>query len=270
MTEAQMETPANIKAAKTPREISSIAFPYMDLDDAIVVARVMHSRGGVPMDRDQLAAAFGQVPTSGAFNNKISTAKMFGLVDNASGRYQLTSLGFDILDPEREQSSKAEAFLNIPLYRRLFDEFKGRQLPPKPLGLETTFVSFGVSSKQKERARQAFEKSARSAGFFATSAEDRLVQPVIGARAVQNEDTRPSPPDEGESIGSLQSRSAGQATTSLPPFIMSLLAKLPPEGAQWSAVDRAKWLNAANHFFDLVYDAGNGQTVVVEVKKVPE
>jgi hypothetical protein len=242
--------------AKVPREISSIAFPYMDLDDAIAVARMMHSRGGVSMDRDQLAAAFGQVPTSGAFNNKVSTAKMFGLIDSSSGRYQLTALGFDILDPEREQAAKSEAFLNVPLYRRLFDEFKGKQLPPKPLGLEATFVTFGVSSKQKERARQAFEKSARSAGFFASATEDRLVQPLIGSRAPQGEDARPNSPESSAPTSAPQASS--NALEGLPPFVKGLLNKLPPEGTEWIKADRIKWLKAAAQIFDLMYDGDAG------------
>src|SRR5580700_3565491 len=118
------------------RIISTIGFPYMDLEDAIGVAKAMLAAGAVPMDRDQLAASMGQVPTSGNFNMKLSAAKLFGLVDNPQGKYQLTPLGFEILDAARERAARAEAFLNVPLYRRVFETFKGRQLPPRPIGLE--------------------------------------------------------------------------------------------------------------------------------------
>lgn len=255
-------------APKAAREISSIAFPYLDLDDAVAVARVMHERGGVPMDRDQLAAAFGQVPTSGAFNNKVSTARLFGLIDNMSGRYQLTPLGFDILDPAREAAARAEAFLNVPLYRRTFEEFKGRQLPPRPLGLETAFVNFGVSSKQKDKARFAFERSARSAGFFASAAEDRLVQPVIRERAGDSEsraahDDSSSERDNAGSKGG--NRGAHSNLSGLSPFITGLLDKLPDEHTEWPTAERAKWLKAAAQIFDLMYESGDDRAVQVSV-----
>jgi hypothetical protein len=54
-------------AMKRPKEQSSIAFPYMDLDTAITVARAFVDNGGGARTRDQLAGALGQSPLSGAF-----------------------------------------------------------------------------------------------------------------------------------------------------------------------------------------------------------
>lgn len=161
---------------------STIAFPYGDLSDAIRVAEGLLKGGGVAMTRDQLAAAMNQAPGSGSFNMKVNTSRMFGVLDNAGGKYQLTELGFEISDPARQREAMAQAFLNVDLYRRTFEEFRGKRLPPRPHGLERAFVTFGVAPKQAANARLAFEKSARAAGFFPNAEEDRLVEPLAMPR----------------------------------------------------------------------------------------
>src|SRR6202044_3596112 len=101
---------------------------------------------------------------------KVATARIFGLVTYSGGKYELTNSGFAIVDKDekRQRAARAEGFLKVALYRRVYDEFKGKQLPPRPHALEQAFVRFGVSPKQKETARQIFDKSANQAGFFST------------------------------------------------------------------------------------------------------
>jgi hypothetical protein len=234
------------------REVSSIAFPYLDLSDAISVAKSVLDVGGVPLDRDQLAAALGQVPTSGAFNVKLSTARLFGLLESVAGRYQLTPLGFEILDPARERGAKAAAFLNVPLYKRVFDEFKGRQLPPRPAGLEQAFVTFGVAPKQRDRARQAFDRSARLAGFFPTAAEDRLVMPVLGQQpAPEREETRPEQLQPSEAP--VRARAEVDPLSRLDGVVAAMIAKLPAAGEPLSPKDRQKWLTMMEMALDMAH-----------------
>jgi len=119
-----------------------------------------------------------QAAGSGSFNSKVNTARMFGVMDSATGRYQLTDLGFEIVDPARRSDAMVRAFLNVELYRKTYDDFRGKRLPPRPLGLERTFVNYGVAPKQAKTARVSFEKSARLAGFYPNGDEDRLVMPI--------------------------------------------------------------------------------------------
>ena len=104
------------------RGTSAIQFPYVDLQGAIEVARAVLDAGGVPLDRDQLAAALDMTPGSGAFSVKIAAARQFGLLETQGGKNQLSALGFEILDPARSKAAMATAFLNVPLYRRVYDE----------------------------------------------------------------------------------------------------------------------------------------------------
>ncbi len=159
------------------RSTSDISFPYSDIGDGVKVAEGLLKGGGTALTRDQLAAAMGQTPGSGSFNTKVNTARTFGILETSGGKYQLTELGFEIVDPNRQREALITAFLNVPLYRKVYEEFRGKRLPPRPHGLERAFVTFGVAPKQTQKARLAFEKSARIAGFYPGGDEDRLVMP---------------------------------------------------------------------------------------------
>jgi hypothetical protein len=178
---------------RADRVPSTIQFPYSDVSDGIAVAEGLLKGGGLPLSRDQLGAAMGLVPNTGSFNTKMSTARTFGVMDAVAGKYQLTDLGFEITDPARQREALIKAFLHVELYRRVYEEFKGKRLPPRPHGLEHAFINMGVSPKQAKNARLAFEKSARIAGFFPNGDEDRLVMPfgVSGATAAPEEAVEP-------------------------------------------------------------------------------
>jgi hypothetical protein len=265
-----VEKPVNSASAGAERETrdqSTIIFPYGDLDDAVTVARALMSCGGVPVDADQLAAGLKQVPTSGAFRLKVSTAKIFGVMETVASKYQLTDIGFAIADQDnmRQRTGRVEAFLHVPLYRRVYDEFRNRQLPPRPLPLEHAFVKFGVATKQKDKARQAFDRSAQQAGFFDQGGRDRLVRPPIAGDALIAE--MGSAPGINEATRS-ESRS-GQAYTGSGggtgggrhPFIEGLLERLPQPDTVWAIEGRAAWLEAAASVFKLIYQ-GDGKITV--------
>src|SRR5205085_9460922 len=151
---------------KAQRVPSTIQFPYTDMSDAIAVAEGLLKGGGTPMSRDQLAAAMDLAPGGGGFATKLGTARMFGVMEGAAGTYQLSDLGFEIVDPGRQKEARVKAFLNVELFKRTYDEFRGKLLPPRPHGLEAAFMNFGVTKKNVQDARRAFEKSARLAGMY--------------------------------------------------------------------------------------------------------
>ena len=264
------DTVSSTKATRA-RELSTIAFPYVDLETATAVAAAILAGGGVALSRDQMAAQMGTTSSSGTFLMKLSAARMFGLVQSApQSKFELTDLGFAILDekdPARQKAAKAEAFLQVPLYAKTFEEFKSRQLPPRPEGLETTLVRFGVAPKQKANARLAFDRSAGQAGFF-PSGPDRLIEPIIGATVSK------SKPDQ-------YVKDAQPATARAPvpeamgpgasdPLIQGLLKRLPEPGKPWPEAGRVKWLQAAAHIFDLMYTGDADITIETEQRDGPK
>jgi hypothetical protein len=114
-------------------------------------------------------------------------------------------------------------------------------------------VALGVAKKQKEKARQAFQRSAKEAGFFAYGFS-KLVYPAAGApspapRQEIQQQQRTDPKNAGGGAGG----GGGQYH----PLIEGLIKALPPQATLWPIEGRKKWLQAAAMNFDYVY---NGET----------
>lgn len=236
---------------KSPRGQSTIQFPYKDLESAIETAKAIHDSGAVSgVAPDQLAALLGITGGTGNFMTRVATARMFGLIGNSTP-YQLTELGYEVLDKDerRRRAAWARAFLTVPLYRRLHDTYRGRALPSRPQGLERAFMDLGVAPKSAKPARQAFDRSAKHAGFFGAG-EDRLVEPVPGAaaeRPSQRHDNRPAAPTPAPPP-------PPPAERPLPLLVQGMLEQIPRDtAAGWPLAERIEWLRAAVHNFNLIF-----------------
>lgn len=172
-------------------ERSTIGFPYLPLEAAEEVANAIWSHSASsPCAVDELAAALGMT-VSGAFRMKTAAARIFGVVDkDGRSAFKLSPLGLRLVSPGSEAAARVEAFLSVPLYNKVYETYRGRLLPPAK-ALEREMQTFGVSSKQTDRARQAFDRSARLAGFF-HAGDDRLVRPKTGD--APSLDAAPAPP----------------------------------------------------------------------------
>lgn len=244
-------------AGEAKREISSIQFPYGDLDDAIAFAKDIHKIGGQSCLTEQLAGHLKIAPTGGAFRMRMSHARIFGLVDYERGTVSLTNLGLRIVDATQEASARVDAFLAVPLYKAIYDKYKGYTLPPAA-ALEREMGSLGVSSKQTDKARQVFDRSAKQAGFF-WAGLDRLTLPITRSKPETRPlDDSPPPPPSDDARGG-----GGGAGGGHHPFIEGLLKTLPETGSKWLVKDRAKWLKLAANAFDLIYDSDDGE---IEIK----
>lgn len=250
--------------AKRGRLQSTIQFAYGDLDTAIEVAEAMHRSGYRECAPDQLAAAMHQSLSSGNFRHKISTARIFGLVKTAPGQIAITDLGYRVLDPGQASKAKIDAFLSVELYRRLYDDFRGKPLPPRPAALERAFENYGVSSKQTDKARQAFDRAAKQAGFF-IHGNDKLVMP--GGMDLAPPSKTDLKADEPKSRGLRQGGGGDDGgSLNLDPLIMALLQKLPTEPKhKWPLVERAKWLRALAMNFSFVYEPGEQDSGEIQV-----
>jgi len=252
MSQAARDEQVVTKGIKQERERSSIEFPYTSLDDAVEVAKAIHKAGGNEARLELLAAELGHSTTeSGGFRQRIAGARMFGLASSTQGMVTLTALGARIVDSNAEQAARVEAFLTVPLYKSIYEEFKAGVLPPNE-GLENKMAALGVAQKQKDRARQAFQRSAKEAGFFAYGT-NRLVYPAAGkpGGAVATTDVKPIEPTKGS--GGSSGNGGGGETPKYHPFIAGLLETLPAAGTDWSLEGRKDWLQTASGIFRLIY-----------------
>ena len=265
--EAQPESSAQDEGK---RERSTIQFPYLPLDDAVAIAKGVQAVAGHSCQVDQLAGHLNQSPASSMFKLRVSTARIFGLVVNSQGTVSLTPLGIRLCDPQQEQAAKADAFLTVPLYKQIYEQFKNAVLPPAN-ALETAMANMGVAPKQKSNARQVFHRAATQAGFFAFG-PTRLVYPPIKGSAPAagvNEQQRPAadiekPLDKPRGNGNGGDGGDG----SQHPFITGLIKTLPPADTDWPMDGRRKWLQAASHIFELIYkDSDSKGSLRIEVQK---
>ena len=247
------EVDGSIDGDKT-RQRSTIEFPYHDLDNAIKVANAIHSNAGTKCSVNQLAAYLKQSSSSGAFRMRLSAARIFSLVETEKrgGDINLTTLGLQILDPKLSDQARAKAFLTVQLYSAIYEKYKSKMLPPAK-ALEKEIEAFGVAPKQKSAARQAFERSARQAGFFAHG-EDRLVEPASRNDLPQQQQAGSEQP---EKMAPSRSKSGDSVGTELHPFIQGLVQELPAPNSNWPLNERVRWLQAATNIFPLIYSDDN-------------
>lgn len=233
------------------RERSTIGFPYLDLDDAVQVTKAVHDVGGSSCEWEQLAAKLGAAAKGGGFRMRVLTAKTFGFLSYDKGTVTLSDIGMRAADAQQEKAARVDAFLSVPLYKRVYDQFKGNSLPGTA-GLENFMVSAGVAPKQKDKARQVFQRSAKQAGFFDLSA-DRLTLPSIrpGTRqSTPDAEDRHTDPDQNRQRGKNGGGGGGDGHH---PLIEGLIKALPRAGEEWTIEARRKWLQAAAMNFDYVY-----------------
>ncbi len=237
---------------------SEIEFPYSDLESAVEIADTLHSKAGSSCELEELAGWLNQSATGGTFRTRVSAAKMFGLIDTGQGRVTLLQLGRDILEGSgTHRAARIEAFLNVELFRAMYDQYKGNILPPGA-AIERQMEQLGVSPKQKERARQTFMKSAQYAGFIDNSS-GRLIKPGNGG---QKDESR-APGAERETR-----RTGDDGGGPSDPLIAALIQKLPPQGTDWSTANRITWLSMMTMAFQMAY--GQKEQIIIKVADSPE
>lgn len=253
-----MDGVAELKPQETEpsseRERSTIGFSYTDLDSAVELVRGVHSAGGNACEYDQLAAELKMEAKGGGFRLRVSGAQMFGLVLYERGRITLTDLGRQLLDRPEERAARVAAFLTVPLYGKVYEQFKGRPLPPQA-GLERAIEAMGVGPKVKDKARQVMLRSAKQAGFF-DAAADRLVKPAIRHDWASEKLASGNVSVEDAAAGAVPSLGGGGGGRDHP-LIQGLLMTLPAPGSDWSAQDRVNWLTLASSIFTMIYKGNN-------------
>lgn len=251
------------KPADKTREQSTIAFPYLAIDAAEEVAKAVYGRSGYsPCDLDELAAEMGQV-ISGAFRLKTGTARIFDVIDkDGRSSVKLSELGKQLVADETSRAAKVEAFLRVPLYAAIYDKYKGQKLPPMK-ALEREMATLGVAAKQTDKARQAFDRSARLAGFF-EAGDDRLVRPKaeLPTKPSGEAQTGGAAPHDDDRDRRRHGSGGGGDDGDHDPLIVGLVNRLPPSGSAWSADARAAWLRLATSIFDVVYSGGDGDITI--------
>jgi hypothetical protein len=263
---------AELKAVKDPgpdkkagkeRPKSGVAFPYYGLNESIQVAHVMHHGNGGAADRAQLAALLNYKSTnSGTFLTRVAAARLFGLIEPGDGnRLRVTMRGRYIvapISPAQQAAAKAEAFLAVDLFRRVFDMFNGSELPEEA-GLKNLFENdFGVVKTRIVPTIRIMRESADEAGFFKLGGPRRMVMPTAGAgSAIVSPATKPDAPSDEPSPrysgGGGGGGGGGGDLDGIDPAIVGLLKRLPPGGTTLTAARRQTLIDAFTATIKFLY-----------------
>ena len=262
------ETKEGEAATAEKRQRSAIAFTYDDFDAAAAVAQAIHSNAGHgTCSLAQLAPWMKQSAKSSGFRVQLAAARLFGLIDSDNAEsYRLTPLGIRVVDPAQARAARVEAFLSVPLFKALYEKYKGTVTPPNA-ALEREIVALGVSEKQKARARQVFESSAKQTGFR-EHGPAQLVMPavVVPPPGAQNPPPAGGGGDGGNGGGNSGGGGGGVGVElDLDPLLIALLQKIPSQGAEWPRDRRLRWFRTFAMNVSQVYDADDDDPVELTI-----
>lgn len=262
-----------VAAKPRVRRVSGEArYPNFDLENCLEFARTIKERGGNACSAEQLGALLRYKNVrGGGFIARVAAARLYGLISTVDGRYRITPLAETILYPVTAQDkvrALRDAFFNVPLYRTIYEEFKGTRLP-EALGLDN-FLRTKFSIPPGDRtalARRVFLDSASQAGFFSATRGERthLTDPVMGT-AYPADAPAPSPlSDYGGSGGDHSGIGLGTAqsetTSSVEPLLWRLIEEIPPRGEPWDNRRdwEALWKSTLDFLYGKVPDQGVGE-----------
>lgn len=249
------------KAPRGPGPKSGTAYPYFDLQDSIEVAKAVHERGGGTCGRDMVAAALGYSTTkSGAFLSRIYAAKQFGLIQIQGDTISITDRATRILHPVMPNDgvmARAEAFLAVALFRKVYEKYKGTALPPE-VGLKNLLkTEYKIVDDRIQPALRVMLSSAEQAGFFMAAGKQRMIAPSgtlqteapkqDGPPKVSTEDVPPYGPRQPTTGG------GGDGPTAVHPALIAMLRELPRPGTQWPQPKKDRFMTAFRSIVDVIY-----------------
>lgn len=256
-----MQTVSNTQDKK-PRQLSATSYPYFNLEQSIKVASTILLNGGGTCTPDQLAHFLGySAVRNGTYMTRVSSARLFGLISSQGNSIVITDRARAIVSPimpEDAGKAKIEAFLGIELYRKVYEEFRGRMLPPET-GLKNLFESnFQIVKDRVGPAVRVFYESAEQAGLFSQSGDrTKLIIPPLSFANISNHIQNELPPTQEEVAPVVQEKVkaigiVGDVPTGIDPALAGLLRKLPPPGP-WNIIEKKRFFEAFKATFDFVY-----------------
>lgn len=266
---SQVSPPAPDPKAGKAKAKSGIAFPYFGLEKSVDVARVIHDRAGGRCTREQLAPLLGYSGVkNGGFLTRVSAAKMFRFIDEVGDAIILTERAKKILAPvilADTETAKLEAFMDVELYRRVFEDFQGQSLPAA-VGLKNKFLNdYKVVPLQADAALRNMMDSAEAAGLFKIAGtRSRLIKPIIAGARPEGElppmEKPPQPPapstppvNPAGTPGGGSGGGGGDGLDGVHPALVGLVRTLPPVGTKLGPKRRTALFDAFKSTINFVY-----------------
>lgn len=164
--------------APAARRKRATGFPVVSLAEA---AAILKEAGKYGFDHSTAAFAtyMGHSTTnSGAFRQRLAAFRDWKLIAGRGDSLAMTDIARMIAHPtddEAERRALQTAFMNSPVFFKLFDESaKGTPLAPGPLG-NRAVLKLGVAPGSKDKFVQSFVDSAVAAGLASLNDDGQIV-----------------------------------------------------------------------------------------------
>jgi hypothetical protein len=215
--------------------------PQYDLSQSIETVQKITDRGaGATVSMDELAAFLGYSGArNGAYLNRLSAARLFGLLEGPPRALAATERAEQIIHPDypqTEERARLEAFHSVPLYSAFFEAFGRRELPEDHHMLNTLISRFGVPAKEAKSVLARLMASADQAGLFKVAGPTRMIEPTTT--------TTPSP--SGGKSERVEPATQEPTPRARFPKIIDGALDLMPAGPPWEEAEYVEWLA----FFD--------------------
>jgi hypothetical protein len=197
-------------------------YPVTSFQNALEVARAVSDAGGAnaEVQNPVVAHALGSSHTSGAFSQRLGSARGYGLIAGGRGGYRLTDAAKRYFLPSSD-SEKRQATLELlntpPIFSEIIKRFDGNKIPRTEMLANLLMREMKVPESWKERVARFFLKAAQDAGIIDGQGFLRY------AATRQSMDTR----TPNQSKGQIQSSAP---PTLLPAGMPSAASQAPEEG----------------------------------------
>jgi hypothetical protein len=149
-------------------------YPRRTVEQALRIPRALRDHnGGKPWPATEVAKALDIGSKSGNFFYLTSASKQYGLTEGTSrtSEISLTELGRRAVYPssaEEERAALREAFLHVPVFRRVLEHYGGNNLPDPQYRENTLYTEFDLDPKVQDEFVDILNKNSRFTGIGST------------------------------------------------------------------------------------------------------
>jgi len=171
-------------------------FPRTTLEEALKIAiAIKEHNGGNPWEPEEIRKAIGAGTGGNAYFYLTAASRDYGLTvgTTAAEKIALADLGREIAyapNAEAEHKLKLKAFLNVDVFKRVLEYYKGSNLPEMKYLGNTLQKEFGLQPETHEEFSKIFRENCQYLGI--TSGV-----PATDAEALIEPSATPAPPTPG-------------------------------------------------------------------------
>jgi hypothetical protein len=164
------------------------SFPRTTLEEALKIAYALKEHnGGNPWDPEEIRKAIGAGTGGNAYFYLTAASRDYGLSigTNAADKIALSDLGRELVyapNAEAERALKLRAFLNIEVFKRVLEYYKGSNLPEMKYLGNTLQKEFDLPPQTHEEFSRIFRENCQYLGI--TSGLPGAVQTVVEGEEV--------------------------------------------------------------------------------------